>query len=211
MMHTQRHARKNSHRHDHHNNKTQREKKPTHTHTNRKHTQKTKQSSKILKCSYAIQAQNQAISCPFALQLRFDLQTVLCFAIWVLGFCRFFFFFPLKLLYISLSLFYSHEQIHCKLSKYCCSFLQTWSLRNSCNSCSQEASKNCFCSQFESSKTQIRKNCCYKKVFQCQIHTLDFDDHHHHQICGARRIPVTRTTLAKYLSDDADQIVLQKV
>jgi hypothetical protein len=40
---------------------------------------------------------------------------------------------------------------------------------------------------------------------------LDFDDHHHHQICGARRIPVTRTTLAKYLSDDADQIVLQKV
>jgi hypothetical protein len=77
-------------------------------------------------------------------------------------------------------------------------------LRNSCNSCSQEASKNCFCSEFESSKTQIRKNCCYyKKVFQCQIHTLDFHHHHHHhQICGARRIPVTETTLTKYLSDD---------
>jgi hypothetical protein len=103
----------------------------------------------------------------------------LCFALqsefWV---SVVFFFFPLKLLHISLSLslFYSHDQIHCKLSKYCCSFLQTWSLRNSCNSCSQEASKNCFCSQFESSKTQIRKNCCYKNVFQCQIHTLDFDD-----------------------------------
>jgi ABC-type nickel/cobalt efflux system permease component RcnA len=116
-MHTQRRARKNSHRHDHHNNKTQRKKKPTHTHTyrNSKHTLNTKKAQKSsnvhMRLKHKIKQFLVRLLCSFVFICK------LCCALksgfWVSGVLFFFFFSfeitaPLSLsLSLSLSLYFT--------------------------------------------------------------------------------------------------------